>query len=548
MNSKLFLLFFCITLASWKCAAIAPASGGPKDTTPPVLLSANPPSGTVSLLEPVVKLTFSEYMDEKSFAAGIRIAPVLKDDPTVKFKGKSVFVTLPMGIKNDMTVVLTLSRSIKDEHGVELAKPIQLAYSTGDEIDTGVIKGKVYSSQPAAVYIFSDNVREWTIQSLDSILLTFPHYISETEDDGSFEFNYLSSGKYKILAIERGAAGAQLDQKRMSYGVPPIPVITLDSLFTSIQIRLFKEKEPLRLLRGEWKGWNWGQLYFNNDILDGINIQGLKIGNSKMEWFVNPEDDKSIVVTVADTVRSAKEKISFKNITMDQTVLLDSSAINVSISAKGDTNYLALTKPDSKISITPDKTGSPIKLLCSRPLTEKLLNNFKIDLIIDDTNAVNFTKMINTPMSISVAPQNGWEPKKSYKLKLFRHETTIEKETFKDSITTINIETTHPLGYGGISGTIKGIDSEKIITEIQSVEKKHWNFKSVVNSAGRFEYNDIPEGLYTLIVFDDRDKNNDYSYGKAFPFQPSEWFYIIPDTLEVRANWEIEFQPIYMDQ
>lgn len=214
MNSKLFLLFFCITLASWKCAAIAPASGGPKDTTPPVLLSANPPSGTVRLLEPVVELTFSEYMDEKSFAAGIRIAPVLKDDPTVKFKGKSVIVTLPTGIKNDMTVVLTLSRSIKDEHGVELAKPIQLAYSTGDVIDTGIIKGWVYASQPAGVYLFYD-------EGSDTLLLSKPDYISETEDDGSFEFNYLSSGKYKILAIERGAAGVQLDQKRMSYGVPP---------------------------------------------------------------------------------------------------------------------------------------------------------------------------------------------------------------------------------------------------------------------------------------------------------------------------------------
>ena len=541
MNSKLFLLFFCITLASWKCAAIAPASGGPKDTTPPVLLSANPPSGTVRLLEPVVELTFSEYMDEKSFAAGIRIAPVLKDDPTVKFKGKSVIVTLPTGIKNDMTLVLTLSRSIKDEHGVELAKPIQLAYSTGDVIDTGIIKGWVYASQPAGVYLFHD-------EGSDTLLLSKPDYISETEDDGSFEFNYLSSGKYKILAIERGAAGVQLDQKRMSYGVPPISVIALDSIFTGIHIRLFKEKEPLRLLRGEWKDWNWGQLYFNNDILDGMDIHGLKIGAREMEWLIHPEDDKLIIVTVTDTVRSAKEKISFKNITMDQKVLLDSSAINVSIPAKGDTNYLALTNPDSKISITPEKTGSPIKLVYSRPLPEKLLNSFKIDLIIDDTTEVNFTKMINTPMSIFVAPQNGWEPKKSYKLKLFRHETTNEKETFKDSITTINIETTHPLGYGGISGTIKGIDSEKMITEIQSVEKKHWNFKSVVNSAGRFEYNDIPEGLYTLIVFDDRDQNIDYSYGKAYPFQPSEWFYVLPDTIEVRANWDIEFQPIYMEQ
>ena len=151
MNSKLFLLFFCASVISWKCAAFAPPTGGKKDTTPPELLSASPPSGTVRLLEQVVELTFSEYMDEKSFTTGIRIAPVLEVDPVVKFKGNRVRVFFPDGVKNDMTVVLTLSRAIKDEHGVELAKPIQLAYSTGNEIDTGIIKGRVYSSIPAAV-------------------------------------------------------------------------------------------------------------------------------------------------------------------------------------------------------------------------------------------------------------------------------------------------------------------------------------------------------------------------------------------------------------
>ena len=541
MNSKFFSLLFFGSLVFWQCAAIAPPTGGPKDTTPPELLLADAPSGTVRLLEQVIEMTFSEYMDEKSFVHGIRIAPVLDSDPLIKYKGDRIVVTFPDGVRNDMTVVLTLSRSIKDEHGVELAKPIQLAYSTGDEIDTGVIKGKVYASQPAAVYLFNDD-------DSDTLLLSKPNYISETEDDGSFEFNYLSSGKYKLLAVERGVAGLQLDQKRMSYGVPFITGVALDSIFTAVRMRLFKEEEPLRLMNSEWKDWNWGELHFNNELVEGMTIQDLKIGGKDLAWFIHPDNDNAIIVTVSDTIQSNKEKISFKKILIDQTVLLDSSAINVSIPVESDSNYLSLVTPTSKVSITPDQYGPPIELVFSRPLGGLLLENLKIDLMINDTIAVEFSYKIESPMKISVTPQNGWEPKKSYQMNLFRHETTLEKETFKDSITTIKIETTRPQGYGGFSGSVAGYDSGKLITKIISVENNKWNFKSVVNSGGRFEYKDIPESAYIFSVFDDRDQNTEYSHGKAYPFKPSEWFYVLPDTIEIRANWDIEYQPIYVEQ
>ncbi len=536
MNSKLFLLLLCTSLVSWKCAAFAPPSGGKKDTIPPELLSANPPSGTVRLLEQVVELAFSEYMDEKSFATGIRIAPVLEDDPVVKFMGNRVRVFFPDGIKNDMTVVLTLSRAIKDEHGVELAKPIQLAYSTGDEIDTGIIKGRVYSSNPAAVYLFNDN-------GSDTLLLSKPNYISETEDNGSFEFNYLSPDKYKILALERSAAGLQLDQKRMTYGVPYFNSVKLDSIFTGIRIRSFKEKEPLRLLRGEWKDWNWGQLYFNDEIVDSATIDELQIGNQDMEWFNHPVDKKAIVVTITDTIQNEKEQISFKHIFLNQTILVESSAVNVSIPAEVDTNHLSVVSPVAKKTIIPDQYGPPIDLVFSRPLTDSLLNNIHVELMVDDTNNVAFKQTIQSPMKISIFPNDGWKPKKKYQMKLFKHKSSNEKHTFKDSVTIINIETTRPQGYGGFTGLIEGYESAQLITEIYSVEKTEWNFNSVVNSEGRFEYKHIPESSYIFHVFEDMDDNKAFSNGKAYPYQPSEWFYVLPDTIEVRANWDIEFQP-----
>lgn len=540
MNPKFFLLLLCSFVIYWRCAAIGPPTGGPKDTTPPELLVADPPSGTVRLMEQVVELQFSEYMEEKSFTDGIRIAPVLDGKAQIEFKGDRVFVFFPEGVKNEMTVVLTLGREIKDEHGVELAKPIQLAYSTGDEINNGIIKGKVFSNDPASVYLFYEDLS-------DSVLLSSPDYISEAEDDGSFEFNYLAEGAYKVLAIDRGASGARLDKTRMSYGIPFVDRIELDSLYSRVNMRMQMDTQPLRLLRFEWKDWNWGELFFNNELHENLTAKGLKVNDKDINWYLHPTDKTSIIVTIADTIKSEKCTINIDEITLEDKIIMDSYRLAVPVPTELDTNYVSINNLTQNLSITPDKTGPPLYMNFSRPLLFEQLNNFKMGLQVDDTVDIEFRKEIQMPMSFSIIPDAGWDEKRSYLLKIFKDQNKPGKHTLKDSITTIEIQTTKLQGYGSINGVFQRSMSANLIAEIISTENNKWNFKSVVNSEGYFEYIDIPDGLYTLLVYDDKDQNGSYTFGNAYPFHPSEWFYISPDTIEVRANWDIELQPILLE-
>jgi hypothetical protein len=46
------------------------------------------------------------------------------------------------------------------------------------------------------------------------------------------------------------------------------------------------------------------------------------------------------------------------------------------------------------------------------------------------------------------------------------------------------------------------------------------------------------------MIIDDLDRDKKYSHGSAYPFQASEWFYIHPDTFDVRANWDIDVGPL----
>ena len=70
----------------------------------------------------------------------------------------------------------------------------------------------------------------------------------------------------------------------------------------------------------------------------------------------------------------------------------------------------------------------------------------------------------------------------------------------------------------------------------------------IVNSKGEFYINNVPEGKYQLIMIDDLDKNNAFSYGTVSPYKNSEWFYAHPDTFEVRANWDIDVGQISMEE
>ncbi len=92
-NSKKFILFiigFGCLCVFYSCAAIQSPSGGPKDNTPPFLLSSIPESGSTGFTGGKVELLFSEHLQEKSVINSFNILPKIKYSPEVKYKGNKI--------------------------------------------------------------------------------------------------------------------------------------------------------------------------------------------------------------------------------------------------------------------------------------------------------------------------------------------------------------------------------------------------------------------------------------------------------------------------
>ena len=65
-----------------------------------------------------------------------------------------------------------------------------------------------------------------------------------------------------------------------------------------------------------------------------------------------------------------------------------------------------------------------------------------------------------------------------------------------------------------------------------------------IDSDEDIKINKIIEGQYSLMIYNDKDENNRYSNGDLSSFKPAEWFYLYPDTIKIRSNWEVDLGKI----
>lgn len=549
MKIRLLLISIFIILF-WECASIKAPPGGPVDETPPEILSVVPPSGTVNLMERAITIEFSEYMDEASFKNNITVFPRFEEPLKHKFKGSKIVLKLPARLDSNKTYIIQLNRNIKDEHSVPLSQSKQLAYSISDKINRGVIRGKVYGKNQAVVHL-------WKIKdsSKDSLFASIPDYLTDVDNNGNYSFEYLAAGQYKILAVDKSSADLPLSVESTNYGMhwQDALALTEDDTISNINMRMWKEPEKLKLVRGEWSTYNWGNIYFNNDLPDSFSVFMKLVQNDNVldyEYYIGAPDKDNLIVQVPDSLSSEPIILTIDSLFTEEELLIDSAEVKIQISQDADTSNLQIISPQSGQTIIPNNfEGDSINLIFSKPtellvdskLTPKLFRSDSFEI------AIAFKKI--NPMYYIITLVEEWQQNEKYKLQFNRDNIVTEfGKGLKDSLQIINLSTTKSMGYGGVIGELTDGIYNDIVTELFSVKNPSLSRVANVNSQSQFEFKMIPEGDYSLRFFKDSNKDMKYNFGNAYQSQPSEWFYFYPDTFEVRANWDTELNPIELPE
>ena len=535
----------------YSCAAIQGPPGGPKDETPPELIQIIPEDGEVHFEGGKVELVFSEYVDANSVEKAIRVLPILSEEPKIIYKGRRVYVEFPDSLAQDQTYIIVVDRSLKDEHGVFFNQGEQVAFATGDNIDRGSISGIVIYDKPVAVQLWKIRDKEDDSQFYNRE----PEYVVDASNEGDYNFKYLSKGAYKIAAVDRSSSGHPIVLGRMNYGLPWFPNIQLtdQDTLTGVDFRIPKKIGNTRMLRAEWMTGNWSRAIFSEDISDWFDILPLRLiyPDSSVhvpDYFLDPVDESVLHIVMQGLDDLDFVTLGINTLLQGAETLIDSGMIKVKVDTTSDTTYLEIKSPKNNHILTIEEDHTvPLDIVFSKLIDiAQSVHSFQL---MQDTVLVPFLVNWETPLVARLEPKMNWEPNAQYTLQVRRDSLIpVFGRTLQDSVGKYLFKTSEYQGFGQLIGQTTKSVRERVVAEMESMEKEPQIFRTVVNSEGTFDMNHLPEGNYFLSFFKDTDGDNRYSYGNLSPYHPSEWFYLYPDTVKIRANWELKLNQINMEQ
>ncbi len=534
----------------YSCAAIQSPPGGAKDTTPPELLETIPPNGTILYKGGRIELIFSEYLNENTVEKSIRILPTLDPEPKIIYKGRRLYIEMPGILAENQTYIISIDRTLQDEHKVPLSQGIQVAFSTGETIATGKISGTVS-------YHKSSSVQLWKIKNDDDLKLFYqriPDYVVDASDSGYYEFRYLSNGDYRIVGVDRSASGLQIAPERMIYGLTWEPLIILDDdkNVNDLNIRMPQKLGGIKMNQAEWKTGDWSVLTFSENINDYVSNIDIKVQDDDSsitipEIFLDPLDQAKLNIIIPDYREQTFATFITNGLYQGNISVIDSGMIKVRVDTLTDTSNMEILSPKNKylLSIDSDRI-TPLEIIFSSLIDTNKSNDFMS--LLKDSLEVPFMYEWETPLSLTLRPKENWVVDSDYQLSVVSSKLVpVYGKVLLDSIKTISFKTSDFLGYGQLLGDFINLPNVNHMVELYSLEKEPSIFRTVVNSDGTFKMKRLPEGNYKLFLFQDDNKNNRYSFGEIDPYSTAEKFFLLSDTLKIRSNWDLELNQINME-
>lgn len=219
------------------CAQVRDLQGGDKDVTPPLLLNADPPPGSVRFQARRILLHFNERIRLDKVREQLIVSPPLDRAPEVSISGGSdVLLTLSSSLAANTTYTFNFGNAVVDITEGNPATDLSYVISTGDVLDSLAIGGVVTDA-------FTEAPVEGALVMLyaDSALFRFtsghPTYFARSAKDGSFRATHLRAGTYAIRALGDMNANYRFDLPGERIAFQDNDVVAGDS--NNIALRVF---------------------------------------------------------------------------------------------------------------------------------------------------------------------------------------------------------------------------------------------------------------------------------------------------------------------
>lgn len=559
LRKRTILMLLTLLLAAG-CAKQGMPTGGPKDVTPPKTSRMTPPNGTLNSQSQDFYIEFDEYVVIKDAENNILISPPMKERPEVKTKGKGIKVTIKDTLQPNTTYLFQFKEAIADFNEGNLLPSVEYVFSTGDYIDSMMVKGSVVEALSMApdkdmvsVWLMDEERYRQAIKAIGdtNVEAPQPNYITRTDKGGHFSFNNIKPGRYHVVAIKDedknnivgiGEAVAFIDTTTASTVMPKPENTKKDSAATqtdSIQEKVPETGITLRLStpktdRQRLTGSDFisaGKVVLTS--LLPLTDPQIDAGAEKITWRLNSQRDTLTLWTIRKECDSL------------QITVIDSSGINDTLrlrwnktkAKKKTAGGAPANHGDMRISTSTLPYYDTLALLFSIPLdtSQCRLDSVAQIMLLKDSTVQSCDAMLdNSAMKAKLLYRFRQDEK--YTVMVAKNRFTSIYGVGNDSINS-SLTVTKAEDYGNLTLTING--TGKFIVDLLDDSGKTKHTKSV-NDGGKVAFSNLSPMKYRVRVIVDSNGNGVWDSGDfASQLQPEKVVYL-DKTLDIRANWDFE--------
>lgn len=560
-------LFHCLALLLMlslvRCANVVSPTGGPKDTVPPIVLHSTPQNQATNFSDKEIHITFDEYVTLNNPNKNILISPPLDNNPEYKLSGKSLIIKFKESLKPDVTYSINFGEAIKDLHEGNVFKDYSFVLSTGENIDTLTLQGKVlqaFDHKPSADFFVMLYTNDNDSVKIDSLpYLSKPYYITKTDKDGNFKFSGLKNDEYLLFALKDGNSNLKFDLPNEDIAfidslVCPIDnlqftinneqlTIDNDSIVTYTLYSFLEEDSIQRLLKKEVPEEGVLRFVFRYPAKD-VKIEILEtlpdtfavfpthsMNYDTITWYFSPNKDSLSLAINYDTLINDTSAMSLKvrktnnrRNKKEETV----KSLNVATNVSGG-------------KLAPEQN---LILSFKEPVTDVMMRDTSWYIVDKDTiiNDLHFEKIDSFGLKYKL--DKTFEPEKSYKI-IIPDSVFFSFKGLTNDTTEIMFKVPALSEYGNIFVTVeKPDDVPQVIVELLD-ERDKLVRRHIITTTSKVDFKYLAPKKYKLKALFDRDGNGRWSPGDFSKKQLPEEVFYHKDVFDVKANWDIDLEEVW---
>jgi hypothetical protein len=527
-----FCFYFSIVAVLVGCAQVIPPQGGSRDTQPPQVIEMTPKNSTTNFSANSFYIEFNEFVQLNDVYNQLLVSPPLDNLPEISIKRKGVLLQFDEELKPNTTYTFNFGEGVTDFTEGNAAEDLVYVFSTGDVLDSLGVKGKVTSAFTTKPQ--SDVKVMLYEQTGDSLpLKEKPYYFGLTDEQGLFKIGYMKPGEYKVFALQEQLANYLYDSpdERIAFLDSLVSSALVDSSMSQLKLRTFLEDSELQFIK--------------ESTTDSTGFISIKLNREP----VNPQID---VLTLGVDSSYVLEELNGDSLYVWLTGVPTDEKVDLEVIDSGEVLDTLRVVFETREIIPTTVNSIELKLSAktTQPSEDDIFIVSRTYLTQVDTSKIELLRD-SVPMDFAVEEVDGsyskmqlvadFEDDEQYSLQLLPG-AVEDYRGYRNDTADFSFGTFGAKHFGNFTMTISGLEIEKGEGILQLVKDDKVVEEMIVTADGKFDYNRVLPGSYTMRIIFDENRNGKWDTGNYLEKIQPEGVVYLPKEIGVRSNWEIDME------